>query len=90
MSALDPNLLADDAARLRRFTVLAAAEPGLLPRLIEPFAKRGLVPRRFEAAQEGDSLRVSFAAELDADTAARIAATLRTTVGVAAVLAEQG
>jgi hypothetical protein len=90
VSALDPNLLADDAARLRRFTVLGAAEPGLLPRLIEPFAKRGLVPRRFEAAEEAGSLRVSVTAELDADTAALIAATLRATVGVAAVLAQQG
>jgi hypothetical protein len=90
MSAFEPSPCADDAPRPRRFVVLGAAEPGLLPRLIEPFAKRGLVPRRLEAEAEGGSLRVSLAAELDAATAALIAASLRATVGVAAVLAEQG
>lgn len=90
MSACQPSPGADDAARPRRLIVLGAAEPGLLPRLIEPFAKRGLVPHRLEAEAEGGSLRVSLAAELDAATAARIAASLRATVGVAAVLAEPG
>ncbi|GIK81508.1 MAG: hypothetical protein BroJett024_26130 [Alphaproteobacteria bacterium] len=90
MSALDHLDLPEDAPRLRRFTVLGAAEPGLLSRLIEPFAKRGLVPRRVVAEAEEGALRVSLAAELDAATAALIAAGLRATVGVAAVLAEQG
>jgi acetolactate synthase small subunit len=32
------------------FSVRAAAEPGVMPRILELFAKRGLVPRRWNSA----------------------------------------
>lgn len=90
MSALPLLALpdADAGSRLHRFTVLGEAEPGLLPRLIEPFAKRGLVPRHLHAVAGADGLRVSLAADLDGVTASLLAASLRATVGVATVLAE--
>ncbi|MBI1383965.1 MAG: hypothetical protein GC150_03520 [Rhizobiales bacterium] len=34
------------------FHVTATAEPGTLPRLVEPFAKMGLVPTRLHASRE--------------------------------------
>jgi hypothetical protein len=88
MSALDHTLPDADAPRLRRFTVLGEAEPGLLPRLIEPLAKRGLIPRRLEAVVEGATMRVSLSVVLDSGCASHLAASLRATVGVIAVLAD--
>jgi acetolactate synthase small subunit len=35
------------------FSVLAAAEPGVMPRVLELFAKRGLVPRRWVSDVSG-------------------------------------
>ena len=35
-----------------RFLVVAKADPGLLPRLLEPFAKLGHVPSRVHASRE--------------------------------------
>lgn len=88
MSTLPLRTLPDSGSRLRRFTVLGEAEPGLLPRLIEPFAKRGLLLRRLEASAEAEGLRVSLAAELDEAGASLLGASLRAIVGVTAVLAE--
>lgn len=91
MSALADHHDQPAPARLAcRFTVLGEAHPGLLSRLIEPFAKRGLMPRRLEAQSDGAVLRVSLAAELEADAAPLLAASLRAIVGVTTVLAEPG
>jgi hypothetical protein len=72
------------------FALTAAAEPGTLPRVFEPFAKRGLVPTRVHAARCGasdDALSVDLQIEgIDADLAALIAAGLRQVVGVTTVL----
>lgn len=45
------------------FELLAEASPGLLPRLLQPFAKRDLVPDRMEVRREGAMLRVELAME---------------------------
>ena len=91
MSALADHHDQPVPARLAcRFTVLGEADPGLLSRLIEPFAKRGLMPPRLEAQSDGAVLRVSLAAELEADAAPLLAASLRAIVGVTTVLAEPG
>lgn len=42
------------------FTVEAFAEPGLLPRLLQPFAKRALTPDHMLARREGEMLRVEL------------------------------
>jgi hypothetical protein len=65
-----------------RFRVLAEAEPGLLPRLLQPFAKRDLVPDRLRATREGERLRVELALDAVApEVAALVAGNLRQVVG---------
>ena len=54
-----------------RFTVLAEADPGLLPRLLQPFAKRDLTPDSFEARMTGGAMRIDIAmASMPAETRA--------------------
>lgn len=43
-----------------RFTVTADASPGLLSRVLEPFAKRDLIPDAVRASREGDALRAEI------------------------------
>jgi hypothetical protein len=47
-----------------RFTVTAEASPGLLSRVLEPFAKRDLIPDGVRATRDGAAMRaeVSLAA----------------------------
>lgn len=52
----DPDLLVP-----ARFTLLAECSPGLLARLMQPLAKRDLVPDRVQARREGDAMRVEIA-----------------------------
>ena len=42
------------------FSVTAAASPGVLPRLLEPFAKRGLVPSEWHSRVDGSALSVEI------------------------------
>ena len=57
--SLEPWTLVGQHASVR-FTLVADAAPGLLPRLLQPFAKRDLTPDTFEAARTGDDLRVEI------------------------------
>jgi len=43
-----------DAAPVARFSVLTDADPSAVPRVLEVFALRDLMPRRVEVAQFGD------------------------------------
>lgn len=54
-----------------RFDVFAEASPGLLPRLLQPFARRDLLPDRLLARREGEAMRVEIT--LDAMPAAMVA-----------------
>lgn len=70
-----------------RFSLVAEASPGLLPRLLQPFAKRDLVPDRFEAradAQGGVRVEIAMAA-MPAEMVHLVAGNLRQVVGVEAV-----
>lgn len=59
MAAVAP--LPEDAALVSAtLHVLADAAPGLLPRLLEPFAKRDLIPDGVEARRDGDLMRVTI------------------------------
>ena len=40
-----------------RFTVTADAFPGLLSRVLEPFAKRDLIPDLVRATRDGEAMR---------------------------------
>lgn len=43
-----------------RFLVQAEASPGLLPRLLQPLAKRDLVPDAMQASRDGETLHVEL------------------------------
>ena len=73
------------------FHVTGEADPGLLPRLVDPVAKLGLVPSRMHASTEdGDGSAVTFDLRLASVAryeAERVASALRRVVGVHQVLA---
>ncbi|WP_372616740.1 hypothetical protein [Falsiroseomonas sp.] len=51
----------DEPLVAARFTVTADAFPGLLSRLLEPFAKRDLIPDSVRAMREGEAMRAEVA-----------------------------
>jgi hypothetical protein len=73
------------------FFVTAPADPGLLPRLIEPVAKLGTVPSRVHASREsGDGSELSVELRLAGvapRTAELVEFALRAVVGVRQVMA---
>ena len=72
----------------RSFRLTAVADPGLLPRVLEPFAKRGLVPERLRAERRGEMLVVEITADLPDGTASLVAAALSGVVGVTLLAAD--
>jgi hypothetical protein len=93
-SPVAPGAVASCTARTTvraYFFISAPADPGLLPRLIEPVAKLGAVPARVHASREsGDGseftvdLRLAGVAPRTADLIGRA---LRAVVGVRQVMA---
>lgn len=73
-----------------RFTVTAEPSPGLLPRLVEPFARRDLVPDAFEARRQGATTRIDIRmAEMPAEMVHLVQGNLGQVVGVLDVQCEQ-
>lgn len=73
-----------------RFTVTAEPSPGLLPRLLQPFAKRDLMPDRFEAHATTAGMRVDIAMDaMPAEMVHLVLGNLSTTFGVTAVTHRQ-
>ena len=69
------------------FTVQARAEPGVMPRVMELFAKRGLVPDFWHSAVSGAALSIEIRiAGIERDTFDYIARCMRQIVGVDTVL----
>lgn len=69
------------------FSVFAASEVSVAPRVLGEFAKRGLVPARFEAVSGEDGLAIDVQVRaLDDDVAAHVAEVLRGLVHVERVL----
>lgn len=73
------------------FFVTAQADPGIAPRLIEPFAKRGLVPVRAHISSEdggGETISADLRVRgVTRDTAGSIEKALRAIIGVRQVIA---
>ncbi|MEI7713206.1 MAG: hypothetical protein WCI94_17350 [Rhodospirillales bacterium] len=72
------------------FHVDADASPGLLPRLLQPFARRDLIPDHLYAETIDGSMRVGI--RMDAMPQAMVhlvAGNLRQTIGVRNVVAEE-
>jgi len=93
VSSLASAPVADDQALpfTASFCVHAAPEPGVMPRVLELFAKRGLVPQRYHGAVAGRQLTVDVQiAGLDRGTVDYIARCMRQIVGVRAVITSTG
>ena len=70
-----------------RFDLCAEASPGLLPRLLQPFAKRDVTPDIFQARLDGAEMAITIhCAMLPPDIARLIAGNLRQIIGVSQVL----
>lgn len=83
--------MSDSQLVAARFLVTAEASPGLLPRLLQPLAKRDLTPDLFRALREGETVQVEVV--LDAMPAVMVhlvEGNLRQVVGVTAVRTEAG
>ena len=95
VAALAPApLLASEEEVERRYAVryvlLVEPCPGILPRLLQPLAKRDLTPELFRARRLGPALRVEVAVEVGEDLIHRIEGDLRRTVGVTRLEVERG
>src|SRR6266851_9714505 len=72
------------------FSLQARAEPGVMPRVVELFAKRGLVPRNWHSTVTGEALTIDVQmAGLDRDLVAYIARCMRQITGVETVLTSE-
>ncbi len=73
-----------------RFTLTAEAAPGLLPRLLVPFARRDLTPDSIDARRDGEAMQVEIAmAAMPAEMVHLVEGNLRQTVGVRGVTLRQ-
>ena len=69
------------------FSVQARPEPGVMPRVVELFAKRGLVPQKWHSTVSGEALTIDVQiGGLDRDLSSYIARSMRQIVGVETVL----
>ena len=69
-----------------RFMLDADATPGLLPRLLQPFARRDLVPDRMWSHRTGDTMHVEIAiTEMPCEVVHLVEGNLRQVVGVRSV-----
>ena len=67
-----------DSSTTAVFTVRAAAEPQAMPRLLELFAARSIVPERWRAERVGEELRLAIeVADMDRLEAERLAERMR-------------
>ena len=94
MSAAATAVPEDDLSAAALFSVHARAEPGVMPRVLELFAKRGLVPQRWHSARCGtdeEELTIDIQVRgLARDTVDYIAACLRQIAFVEVVLTSEG
>jgi acetolactate synthase small subunit len=72
------------------FSVQARAEPGVMPRVVELFAKRGLVPQRWHSTVSEEALTIDVQiGGLDRDLSGYIARCMRQITGVETVLTSE-
>ena len=85
--------LADPQQAAACFSVHARAEPGVMPRVLELFAKRGLVPSAWHSATSGadqEELTIDIQMRgLDRERVDYIAACMRQIAGVEVVLTSE-
>jgi len=84
-AAADPD--GDGLPLTVSFSVQARAEPGVMPRVVELFAKRGLVPQQWHSIAAGPALTIDLQIDgLDDELAGYIARCMRQITGVETVL----
>lgn len=75
------------------FSVIALAEPGAMPRVLEVFAKRGLVPSKWQstlAGRRGEELHIDVQVDgPDPELQERLVQSLRQVVAVQSVLTSE-
>lgn len=85
------TVVAEPAVVDARYLVVAESDPGLLPRLVEPFSKLGTVPSRVHAScEEGDGSQMTVDLRLSnvpPRTAELVELSLRRIVGVRQLIA---
>jgi hypothetical protein len=91
----DPELslmadMSDEPLVAARFTVVAEASPGLLSRILEPFAKRDLVPDTVRASRDGEAMRAEVALSMPLGMVHVVAGNLGQIIGVRRVEAMEG
>jgi hypothetical protein len=70
-----------------RFDLRAEPSPGLLPRLLQPFAKRDVTPELFQARRSTEEMDITITChDLEPGMAALIAGNLGQVIGVTRVL----
>ena len=70
-----------------RFDLRAEPSPGLLPRLLQPFAKRDVTPDFFQARQGAEEMEITIACDdLEPGMAALIAGNLAQVIGVSRIV----
>ncbi|MDN3567624.1 hypothetical protein ACFQY5_12730 [Paeniroseomonas aquatica] len=73
----------------KRFHVTAESSPGLLPRLLQPLAKRDLVADLFHAVRDGELLHIELVLEaMPEEMVHLVAGNLGQVVGVMSVRVE--
>ena len=74
-----------------RCSLLAEPSPGMLPRVMQPFAKRDLVPDHFASHREDGTLRLSFGMKsMPAEMVHLVRGDLARLVGLLDLQVEQG
>ncbi|WP_426954514.1 hypothetical protein [Muricoccus radiodurans] len=73
-----------------RYLLVAEPSPGLLPRLLQPLAKRDLTPDRLRAGREGERMRVELSVCLPEGMVHLVEGNLRSVVGVLRLEVEHG
>jgi acetolactate synthase small subunit len=86
MSSLAATTAAAEPAATTFFSVQARAEPGVMPRVLELFAKRGLVPELWHSAVARKRLTIDIEVAGLGDASDYVANCLRQITGVEVVL----
>ena len=86
MSSVAATAAAAEPASTTFFSVQARAEPGVMPRVLELFAKRGLVPELWHSAVVRKRLTIDIEVSGVGDCAEYVANCVRQVPGVEVVL----
>jgi acetolactate synthase small subunit len=89
-SAVSAAAEPDETPATVRYSLLARPEPGVMPRVVELFAKRGLVPHKWHSTASPSALSIEVQiGGLERDVADYIGRCMRQIVGVETVLTSE-